>query len=182
MLRPALFLLGSLILGISACETPHDEVYEEPITSLFAILTPDTGNAVILQYLDRDGQGGRPAMVNSGLLKPETTYQCQLQINTLGKHLIDSTSVTQHPELHQVFFLPQNGLQISTAYSDLDANGLPVGFHSTITTGSPSNGELLLIIKHLPNKRAVGVAQGDLTNAAGKTDLEVGFAIRISGS
>jgi hypothetical protein len=176
MLRPTSLLFVALFV-FAACEVPHDEVYEKPITSLLYILTPDSGESVILHFMDRDGEGGRPAMVNRGKLLPETTYHCQLQLNSMGKHLTDSTSVAQEPELHQVFFLPQNGLQASVTYADADTNGYPIGLTSTLTTGYEASGQLTIIIKHRPNKQAQGVLEGDVTNAGGSTDLEVAFSL-----
>ncbi|MFM1874838.1 MAG: hypothetical protein RL266_575 [Bacteroidota bacterium] len=180
MPRPTSLLLVLLIFGFASCELLHDEVYEEPITSLTYILTPDSGTTVVLQYLDGDGEGGRPALVSSGTLQPNSTYSGQLQLNTIGKHFIDSTSVAQEPELHQVFFLAQNGLRITTHYNDRDSNGFPVGLNSVLTTGTTSTGKLNLIIKHAPDKHANGVAEGDLTHAGGSTDLEVSFDVAIA--
>jgi hypothetical protein len=180
MLRPISLLFAAFLFVFAACEEPHDEVYEEPITSLTFILTPDSGTTVVLQYLDRDGIGGQPAIINNGTLLPETNYECELKLNTLGKHLIDSTSIAQQPKLHQVFFLPQNGLQFTTEYADSDANGFPVGFKSQLTTGSASRGRLTLIINHHPDKQAEGVANGDLTNAGGSTDFEVSFDVAVN--
>ena len=180
MFRPASLLLVLIILGFASCEWQHNEVYEEPITSLTYILTPDSGTAVVLQYLDRDGEGGRPAIINSGTLQANTTYNAEIRLNTLGKHIIDTTSVAVQPEKHQIFFLPQNGLQLTTEYADRDANGYPVGFKTIVNTGSASEGTLTIIIKDQPNKSAPGVADGDLTNAGGSVDAEVSFAIRLS--
>ena len=180
MLRPTPLLLTVILSVFAACEKPHEDVYEEPITSITFILTPDSGTTVVLQYLDRDGEGGRPAIINSGTLQANTTYDAEIRLNTLGKHIIDSTSIAEQPELHQIFFLPQNGLQFSTEYADRDANGYPVGFKTNVTTGSASEGILTIIIKHNPNKSVPGATDGELTNVRGKTDVEVSFSLTIS--
>ena len=96
-----------LILGLTSCDLSHEEQYEEPITSALFVLMPDTGTAVILQYLDRDGEGGRPAIINSGSLQPNSSYHAELLLNTMGKHIIDTTSIARNPENYQVFFLPK---------------------------------------------------------------------------
>jgi len=182
MIRPASLLLALLILGFTSCEFHHDEVYEEPITSLTYIFTPDNGTTVVLQYLDRDGEGGQPAVINSGSLAPSTTYQGQLQLNSLGKHIPDTTSIARNPENYQVFFLPQNGLELQAGYNDLDANGSPVGLKTTIHTGPSSEGRLMVIIKRNPDKSAAGVVDGNITNAGGKTSFEVSFDVRIEAN
>lgn len=180
MLQPTSLLVAAFLFVFSACDVSHLEAYEEPITSLTYILTPDSGSAVVLQYLDRDGEGGQPAMINSCRLVPHTVYHGQVLINSMGKHFTDTTSIVQHPETHQVFFLSQNGALLDVTYADQDANGLPVGFLSTISTGSASAGKLTIIIKHHPNKAAEDVSSGNLNNAGGSTDLEVNFDINIS--
>ena len=180
MLRPILFLSAIIVVGISSCDSKHDEVYEEPVTSALVILTPDTGQVVILQYLDRDGEGGRAPLVSGGTLEPNTTYNCQIQLNTIGKHVVDSTLITNEPEIHQIFFLTQNELRVQTEYTDLDANGFPIGLRFTLRTESESSGQFSVIIKHNPNKLATGVSRGDITSAGGKTDFEATFDISVS--
>ncbi len=179
MQQPTSLLFALLIIGFTSCDFSHDETYEEPITSALLILTSDTGTAVVLQYLDRDGEGGRPAIINSGTLYPNTEYQAQVQLNTLGKHIIDTTSIAQQPEMHQVFFLAQNGLKLKSEYNDFDSNGFPIGLNATIRTESQGEGQLTIIIKHNPNKSGRGVAEGDVTNAGGKTDFEVSFDLSV---
>ncbi|MCB0755605.1 MAG: type 1 periplasmic binding fold superfamily protein [Flavobacteriales bacterium] len=180
MLRPASLLLALLILGFTSCELHHDEAYEEPITSFTYILTPDTGSTVVLQYLDRDGDGGQEPIVHSGTLLANTVYEGQLLINSMGKHIIDTTSIMQAPEMHQIFYLPMNGLQLQTTYTDQDANGNPVGFSTQLTTGDASRGRLTILIKHEPDKHALGVADGDVSNAVGSIDFEVDFNVVVS--
>lgn len=169
-------------MGFTSCDFSHDELYEEPITSALFVMTPDNGNAVVLSYLDRDGEGGQPAIINTGSLLPNTEYQAQLLLNTLGKHIIDSTSIARNPENYQVFFLPQNGLELQTEYLDLDENGFPVGLNSSIATKHECEGRLTIIIKRNPNKAADGVAVGNLANAGGKTSFEVTFEMTVDGS
>lgn len=181
MLRPTFPLLALLTFWFTSCDISHEELYEEPITSALFILTPDSGTTVILQYLDRDGEGGRPAIINSGSLQPNTTYQAELLLNTIGKHIIDTSSVTRNPENYQAFFIPQNGLELTSEYNDYDANGFPVGLHSKIKTMEQSEGSLTIIIKRNPNKSGSGVSMGDVTNAGGKTSFEVSFDVTVEG-
>lgn len=177
--QPTFLLFMLLIIGFTSCDFSHDETYEEPITSALLVLTPDTGTAVVLQFLDRDGEGGRPAIINAGLLRTDTRYEAELLLNTMDKHIADTTSIARNPENYQVFFLAQNGLELTSSYHDFDANGFPVGLHSMISTGAPSNGQLMMIIKHKPDKAATGVAAGDISNAGGKTSFEVSFDISV---
>jgi hypothetical protein len=129
--------------------------------------------------LDRDGLGGHPPIVNSETLLANTVYEGQLLINSMGEHIIDTTSIMQSPELHQVFFLTMNGVELQTTYKDQDANGNPVGFTTQLTTGSASRGRLTILIKHNPDKQALCVADGDVSNAGGSVDVEVNFNVVV---
>ncbi|MBK7753909.1 MAG: hypothetical protein IPI41_15275 [Flavobacteriales bacterium] len=79
---------------------------------------------------------------------------------------------------HQFFFQPA-GANITFAYSDADANGNPIGLQTTMASGTASVGSLKVTLRHEPDKTAAGVASGDITNAAGETDIEVTFPVVI---
>ena len=184
--RFPVLLSAVLFTGFTACEYDHLEVYEEPIKSMFLVLTPENGrNRVILNYLDNDGPGGQDALVNSTTLTENTTYTAQVHLqqmlvgNAKLEHIIDTTTVMAQPELHQVFYIAKEGLQLQTEYADVDKNGNPVGLETTIRTGLASEGSLQLIIIHAPNKLGNQVAEGFVDNARGKTDLETAFNIVI---
>ena len=175
------------VLFFASCEDYHNEVFEEPITSMFFVLTPDSGQIIVLSHIDNDGIGGQPALVSSGKLKANTIYQCQLKtgvrnpISTLRiEHMIDSTSVEAEPEMHQVFFTPMNGLQLNVTYADTDGNGFPIGMQSVLRTGDISDGELAISIVHSPNKSGANVRNGDRLLAGGTIDLEVIFELQIT--
>ncbi|MFT7376933.1 MAG: hypothetical protein ACI88Z_000758, partial [Sphingobacteriales bacterium] len=55
----------------------------------------------------------------------------------------------------------------------------PLGLQTTITTTDVGNGTLTVILRHEPNKSASGVANGDISNAGGETDIEVTFNITV---
>lgn len=177
----------SIIFLFTSCEENHLEVYEKPITNLFYVLTPDSGQTVVLSFMDNDGIGGKPALVNSGTLQRNTTYHGKLMLgnrNPLASprlsHVTDSASVAALPEQHQVFFEPTNGLQLYTTYTDLDKNGFPIGMITTLQTAAISEGNLLISIIHNPNKAGTNVMNGDKTRAGGSVDVEANFEITIS--
>ena len=184
-----LFVALSLTTLFASCEDNHLEVYEGPITSMFYVLTPDSGQKVVLTFIDNDGIGGQPALVNTGTLAPNTTYRGELLIGTANpltatklEHIVDSTSVTAQPELHQVFFEANNGLELATTYLDIDANGNPVGMQTTLTTGSISEGELVISIIHKPNKQVTAVMNGNRTRAGVSIDVEATFQVTIASN
>lgn len=180
-------ILAILLTAFTACEYEHLEAYEEPITSMYLVLTPENGgNRVVLNYLDNDGFGGQDALVNSAILTENTIYSAQLYLQQMAtngngklEHIIDTTTVMGQPELHQVFYISKDGLPLETEYADVDGNGNPVGLETTIYTGLASEGSLQLIIIHAPDKLGDQVAEGIVDNAGGKIDLETAFNIVI---
>jgi len=74
----------------------------------------------------------------------------------------------------------------------MDADGNPVGLSSTLTTGAAGSGTLTVTLRHEPMKSATGVtlrhepmksatgvADGDITNAGGETDIEIVFPVDV---
>jgi hypothetical protein len=65
------------------------------------------------------------------------------------------------------------------AYDDMDGSGNPIGVANTYLTGDAGSGTFTVTLRHEPNKTAAGVADGDITNAGGETDIEVEFPVTI---
>ena len=181
------FSIVAALVTLISCEKGHLEIYEEPITSMSLVFQPDSEQVVVLSYLDSDGIGGLRAIQNDVILNSNTTYNCELIINNQTPlalprllHVIDSGSVTNRPELHQVFYESDSQLQLKTTYRDQDINGNPVGFMTTIETGGLSRGKLVVSVIHAPNKTASDVASGKPARAGGTLDLRVEFDIQIA--
>lgn len=180
-------LLVSLTFGFSSCESnDHPVSYEAPVTSMVVTLTPDSGQVVILSFIDNDGLGGMPPLVNSCELRKNTAYACKVMVGSAAaptsaklEHFIDSTSAEATPELHQVFYSPSSNLFIEAEYADVDLNGFPIGFASVLVTGRASSGSLSMKIIHHPNKSAPEVAKGNALHAGGSTDVEAVFQVTI---
>jgi hypothetical protein len=79
---------------------------------------------------------------------------------------------------HQLFYQAPSALGTFT-YSDLDANGKPIGLQFSLVTGAPTSGNIVVTLKHLPNKSASGVTTGNITNAGGNTDAVVTFPVVV---
>ena len=79
---------------------------------------------------------------------------------------------------HQFFFSAGTGLNVTTTYTDMDSAGNPIGqqFSMTATSGS---GDFNVVLLHEPDKNAAGVPDGDMTNAAGDTDVNIVFPIVV---
>ena len=174
-------LLAVTFLGITtliSCNNDDDAPVneEEVITTVTTTLT--NGSSVItLTSRDLDGDGPNlPVVTVSGNLKTNTVYSGAVTfLNETVSPADDITvEVEEEGDEHQLFFQAPSTLGTFT-YTDADANGKPIGLEFTLTTSGATTGNLLVTLRHLPNKSASGVATGDITNAGGATDAAVTY-------
>lgn len=155
---------------------------EELITTLrFTLVPAGGGTPVIFSFRDLDGDGGNDPEITGGTLIANTGYTGSLQLlNELDQPVINITDeIEEEAEQHQFFFNVSEGLNISVTYNDKDDGNNPVGLETIVMTGTASTGQITLILKHEPDKSAQGVAEGDITNAGGETDIEVQFNVSV---
>ena len=181
-----LFLILSLFALSFLTSCNDDDIctdcQEELITTLNYTLTSTSGEVVTLSFQDLDGDGGGDApTITGGTLTANTTYVGTAEF--LNESISPAEDVTGEirveDEDHQVFFTPSSSLNATVTYSDQDAENNPVGLTTSLATGAASSGQLTIILRHKPNKSATGVADGDVTNAGGETDIEVTFDVTI---
>jgi hypothetical protein len=176
-------LILAAILLFAACEKgdPIIPNEEELITTLVYQLTPVGGGSTItLTFKDLDGDGGTPPVILGSTLQANQTYTATLdllnEVASPAERITDE--IRAEDEAHQFFF--QSSVPgLTVTYSDTDANQNPVGLSTTLSTGAIGSGSLTIILRHEPNKTASGVAEGDMTNAGGETDIEVIFPIDV---
>ncbi len=178
---PALFLGFTLL--ITGCAKDPDPVNEsELITSVTMTWTPQgSGAPVLFQFKDLDGPGGAAPTIISGALDANATYTVSMAL--LNEAVTPAININQEildegPE-HQFFFATTQGISLSFSYDDTDTNGAPIGLETTMLTGAAATGKLQVTLRHGLDKGAAGVAQGDITNAGGETDLQVEFDLVI---
>jgi len=173
----------TLAVLISSCEKtePENPNQEELITTVNYTLTPtDGGSAVTLTFMDLDGDGGDTPIIQGGSLLANTSYSGSIELlNESASPAEDITEeVAAEKEEHQFFFESTvSGLSIT--YADEDANQKPVGLANNLTTGDAASGTLKVTLLHEPVKDAEGVADGDISNAQGETDIEITFPIDV---
>jgi len=184
MIKYYLPLMLVLTVGLlfSACKKdPVIPPGEELITTLNYTLTPtDGGAAVTLSFKDVDGDGGDAPTITGGTLAANKTYTGALDLLNESESPAESITeeIQEEDEEHQFFFQSDiSGLSIS--YGDQDANGNPLGLSSTLSTADAGSGSITIILRHEPDKSAAGVADGDITNAGGSTDIEVTFPVDV---
>jgi hypothetical protein len=180
-----LLLTAVLLVSVyfSACvkDDPIIPNEGEVITTLRYTLTADSaGVPIVLSFQDLDGDGGNAPVISGGTLAANTTYTASLELlNEIANPAENITSeIAAEAEAHQFFFqTTSNGLTVN--YDDADANGNPIGIATTVTTGNAESGTLTIILRHLPNKTAANVVNGDITNAGGETDIQITFPVDV---
>ncbi len=156
---------------------------EELITTVTVTMAPEGGGqSITMIYRDLDGDGsGAPLVTVSGTLETGTVYAGSVQL--LNESVTPAEDITEEiieeAEDHQFFYGIPQGLGSIVYSAPFDANGHPIGTNFILTTNSTGTGNLTVVLRHEPNKSAANVAQGDITNAGGETDVEVSFPITI---
>jgi hypothetical protein len=176
-----LFATGAFLTGCDN-EDPDPVNEEELITTVTLTLTPQGGgDPVVFQFKDPDGIGGAAPVVSVDTLAPGTAYAGALTLLNESVNPAEDIGdeVEEEGEEHQFFFQVSAGLELTFTYNDQDAGGTPLGLKTNWTTGAAGTGTLKIILRHEPNKSAAGVADGDITQAGGETDVEVEWPVVI---
>lgn len=182
-------LLAIALITVStftACDKNDDEIIlpvneEELITTVKLTLTGG-GQVITLQSKDLDGDGpNAPVVTVSNNLVANTTYTGQAEfLNELASPVGNITEeIEEEGADHQIFYQALASLGTFT-YTDVDANGKPIGLAFTYTTSNAASGNLTVTLRHLPNKSASGVSTGNIANAGGATDAEVVFPVVVN--
>ena len=174
----------SLMLFISCSDDPDDPVIEneqEVMTTFTYTLTPaEGGSAVVLNYRDLDADGPEEPTITNGTLSAETIYTGSITIlNETESPAENVTEEVEEEDKDHQFFFETTVTGLTVEYTDFDGDGNPVGLSTFLTTGAAGSGNLTVTLKHEPDKSASGVADGDMTNAGGETDISVTWAITV---
>ena len=180
------YIITILFISIFSFSCEEDDPVvpneEELITTLTYTLVPDNlGAPVVFNFQDLDGDGGNAPVVTNGVLSSNTSYSGLIELldetETPAENI--TTEVADEATEHQFFFQPTDLGTFSVSYDDQDLDGNPLGIATSIQTGDAANGSLTIILRHEPDKNASGVANGDITNAGGETDIEVTFDVVV---
>jgi hypothetical protein len=159
-------------------DTPEPVNEEEVITTLTVTLSPNGGGtAITLQTRDLDGDGPNAPVVNvSGSLATGVTYSGTIVLlnETVNPPEIITEEVEEENLDHQFFYTLGGGLDVTTAYSNFDDNGNPLGTEFTLTAGTASSGTLTFTLRHEPTKPNTG-----LGDAGGETDIAATFNVAV---
>ncbi|WP_179334768.1 type 1 periplasmic binding fold superfamily protein [Winogradskyella costae] len=184
-----LFITVLSLSALTSCssddDTPEAVNEEEIITTVRLELTSASGDVVVLQSQDLDGDGpDAPDFSTEGTILADTEYTGNIQfLNELENPAEDITEeVLEEGVDHQVFYtFTTNNANSSVTYTDIDADGNPIGLSTTFNSGTTSTGNILVVtLRHEPTKSADGVSTGDITNAEGATDANVTFTYNVN--
>lgn len=187
-MKPSFLLVccAAVALSFSSCkkDEPDDPIIpneEEVITTLNFELTPQGGGSPItLTFQDLDGDGGNDPIISDAVLATNTVYSGKLELlNEIANPTENITDEVAEEAVEHQFFFQTTVDGLTMAYADQDANGNPIGIETTVTTGAAGSGTITVILKHEPNKTATGVADGNVANAGGETDIEVTFSVDV---
>ncbi len=170
------------IFTFNSCSNDDSPVIEEELITTLTATFAGGGQTITLTSRDADGDGpNAPVITVNGNFAPSTTYTGSVQfLNELENPAEDKTAEIEEKDLeHQVFYQISNSLGIFS-YNDFDSNGKPLGLLFTFTTGANTGtGNITITLRHLLNKNAAGVSEGNITNAGGSTDIEVTFPVIV---
>ncbi|MRH99296.1 type 1 periplasmic binding fold superfamily protein [Kriegella sp. EG-1] len=158
-------------------ENPEVVNEEEVITTMNVTLSATGTETITLTSQDLDGDGPNAPEVNvSGNLSASTVYSGSIELlNETETPAEDITvEVEEEGDEHQFIFVT-SGSVASTAYSDEDANGNPIGIEFTLTTGEAGTGTIQITLRHEPKKPN----DGTLADAGGETDIVQIFTVTV---
>ncbi len=181
-LKSIIFAIALPALLIQSCKKDDHDHEEELITTLKVTLTPvGGGSAKFFIYKDLDGDGANVASIVTDSLDSNKIYNLVLEfINEAENPAKDITAeIRNEGKDHQVFYQLSNSNLGTIKYTDADGDGRPLGLSAEFTASKSVKGSLKITLRHEPNKAGNNVANGDITNAKGETDIEVDFPIFI---
>ena len=179
-----LFALLAVSLVTVSCSddddgTPDPVNEEELITTLTATMSPDGGGTpVVFVSRDLDGDGPNdPVITVSGNLTAGTTYNGTIVVLNESEDPAENITleVIEEDDEHQFFFVAGGNLDVTTAYSDMDGDGNPLGVQFSVIANTASTGTLTFILRHEPKKPNDGTP----SDAGGETDISATFDVTV---
>lgn len=173
-----------LMTILASCEKkdpviPNDE---ELITTVHLYKTFEVlADSLVASFRDLDGAGGNEPEWTHPVFKANSTYLLKWVFLNESVSPADNISSEIYEEAaeHQIFYIPEESLKLDFQYMDQDENGNPLGLNCILHTGEPSSGNLRLVLRHLPDKFAIGVSDGEIANAGGESDIELDFDVVV---
>lgn len=176
--------------------SPNDQ---EVVTTVALAFAPaGGGDPIVARWADPENDGA--PVVDEIVLADGADYDVSVSfLDELEDPPEDLTAeVADEGDQHQVFFTgsavespatgPAAGAVVVQAYADEDANGNPLGLENTFATRGPGAGDLVVVLRHLPEQDgapqktaglAEDVADGGFSAIGGDDDANVTFHLSV---
>jgi hypothetical protein len=182
------------IFACSDVEHKDDDDHEnEVITTVELSFSADSGDSFSIRWSDIE-QSGSPTVEPLTLTYTEgedQLYDVSVSFfNGLEDPEEDLTEeIADEGSEHQVFFLGTalDGL-MSHSYSDEDENGLPIGLENQMSVLGTGEGELMLVLRHMPSEDGTAIKVEGLAELVfdegfggigGDNDVQISFPVTI---
>lgn len=175
----ALLLILSSITLIQCTKQPLPINENELITRVQLTFTDTLGETSSFLYCINDGMFGNRK--DTIVLMKNKAYGLEIFFyNVQNASLVDSINneILEEAEEHQIFI--QSTTIDNFRYNDEDFNTYPIGLKTLIKTNNILSLEYFrIILIHQPNKKGFAVAQNQVKNAGGATDIDISFLIKL---
>lgn len=191
----SMLTLGSLLFA--SCSNDDDNpapVNEGELITKMTVSLVGGGKTINMIVADEDGAEGPtpPKVTVSGDLSTNTIYNGTIELLNESVNPVETINeeIEAEADEHQFFYTANSSLNITTTYTDKESDYKkedgtaftstnPVGLKFTVTTTDAGTGTFTITLRHELNKSASGVANGDITNAGGNTDITQTFEIAV---
>jgi len=171
-------------LIITSCKkekTEEEQNDNELITTVQVKLTEEgTSNTNTYLWTDIDGAGGEAPSFDDIALKPNTTYQAQIDFFDESKNPVEdiTAEIEEESDVHRLYFTPTTLTGITVSGLDNDANGLPLGLNGKWITTGMGAGVIKITLRHYPNGGKE--ASDPVSSSKSNTDAEVEFPVMVN--
>lgn len=176
-MKKILVLISFISFSLFSCKD-NDEIHNEnELITTVKLTFSENGNTSSFSFTDKDGEGGKPPVIDNISLKPNVTYALSVEfIDESKTPSVNLTSeISEEGAEHLLVFTPQPlNLGVYT-YSDKDVNGFPIGLKGSLKTSSVASGTLKVQLRHQPPIN--GKRTKDGTPGPGSDDVNIDFPI-----
>ncbi|NQW29224.1 MAG: hypothetical protein HQ472_01760 [Ignavibacteria bacterium] len=176
----SLLVIAPLLFAFSACSeqsTVPKQPDEAVITTVRVMLVDSaTSDTTFYTWEDADGIGGNPPnRTDTMRLKTGSVYKAAVQfLSVQATGLVDVTPTIVADAIHHQVFFSVAPSAIAIVTSDFDANGKPLGIHSSLRTSVAGNASVVVALSHFPD-----AALKDGVTPSDETDVNVTFAVEV---
>lgn len=177
-----MWILLLITFAVTGCKDDVQPINEEEVINEVVIqLTAADQSVYTLRYYDADGDLSGSPVITADTLPLHSVLEGTITLtNSLVQPAEDITEeVREEGDDHQLFYIVNGNQAPDITYRDVDNNQLPIGLAFTMATKDATQATLTVILRHLPNKTAIGVKEGDIANAGGETDIQIDFPLIV---